>query len=148
MFGGEDCDPIDAPEEHAANRLLQAGAVKIGVGHQQFLFVLDQQFFEDLDEFREEGVGQIRNDDSVNLALALLEMNGAGVGNELEVGDDFANARGGFVGHQFGPVDDPGDRGAGDAGKLGDLAHADGHDTAPCRKCPRYCSLDAGQLEL
>ena len=82
---------VDAPQQHAAQRPLGAGGVEVGTGDEQLLFVLDQELFENLDGLSEKRIGEIGNDDSVNLALTVLEVNGAIVGNKLQVLNDLAN---------------------------------------------------------
>jgi hypothetical protein len=80
--------------------------MEIRVAHEQFPAVLDQHFLKNLDQLREKRVCKVGDDDSVDVALAILEVNRAGIGNKVQVIYDFLNAEGCFLRDQLGSVDD------------------------------------------
>ena len=80
--------------------------MEIRVGHQQFPAVLDQHLLKNLDQLREKWVCEVGDNDSVDVAFAILEVNRAGIGNKVQVINDFLDAEGGFLRDQLGSVDD------------------------------------------
>ena len=135
-FGAEEGDAIHAAKDHAADGVLGAGGVEVSVRDEEFALIFDEESFEDFDEFHEEGVVEVGDDGGVDLAFAVLEVDGGIVGDELEFLDDGADASGGFFGDGRGAVDDAGDGGDGNTGHFGDLAHAGWHkDLVESMKC-------------
>ena len=57
--------------------------MEIGIGYEQFQLILYQQLFKDLCHLHEEWIGEVRNNRTINLALAVLETSCAAIGNKL-----------------------------------------------------------------
>ncbi len=110
--------------------------MKIGVGHQQFAIVLDQHLFKNLDQFGEERIRKVGDNDPVDITLSALEMNSAGVGDKFQIVDDLLDAAGSFFCNQRRSVDNPGNGGTGHPCQLGNFAHASYGHSRPLKKTP------------
>ncbi len=104
-FGGHDGDAVDFSLEHALCALLGADGVVPGVGDEDFLSVAHGDIFKAPDELREEGIGDVGDDEAVEVAASGAEGAGVCVGVVVEFFNGSADARGGDVADFVGAID-------------------------------------------
>ena len=115
---GHDGDAIDVALDHAAQAVLELGVV-VGGTNEELVAVADGGGLEALDEFGEEGVGDVRDEEAEEARAAGDEGAGLGVGVVVEIAYGLADA-GGHGGVDGGDVvDGAGGGGDGDVGGAG-----------------------------
>src|SRR5579859_7164584 len=120
-FGSHDSGAVDFAFEHAANTLGHAFGAVVGVGDDDLEAFLDGLIFEVFDEFGEEGIGYIRNDEPQHAAAAGNKSPRVSVRVEIKLFDRFLDALCGARADFVGTVDGAGDGCRGDFGEFGDL---------------------------
>ena len=120
---GHDGDAFDLALQHAADAGGEHGRVAVGGADQNLVAVGDGDLFEALDELREEGVGDVFNDDAEEAAAAGDEGARVGVGEVVELLDGLPDALAEAFADQGRAVDGSGDGGDGDFGHGGNSAN-------------------------
>src|ERR1700761_2087036 len=120
---GEQSDTIHLTNQHASNRLLHSRNVQVGCGEKHVLAVVGEDALEAADELGKERIGDVRDDEAVARAAAILQGGGAAVGYEPRLFNDLAHACGGLGSYHARTVDYVRDGGARDAGELRDVTH-------------------------
>ena len=113
---------LDLALQHAADAGGEHGGIAVGGTDQDLVAVGDGDLFKALDQLREEGVGDVFNDDAEEAAAAGDQGARVGVGEVVELLDGLPNALGEPFADQRGAVDGSGDGGDGDLGQSGDGA--------------------------
>ncbi len=136
-FGGHDGDAVDFSLEHAAGAVLGADGIIAGVGDQDFLAVAHGDIFKAFDQFGEERVCNVGDDESVEAGAAGAERAGVCIRVVAELLDGAADAKGSFIAYFVRAIDGPGN------GRSRDFCDAryflDIHAGSP-----RWCNLFAG----
>jgi hypothetical protein len=113
---GHDGNTFDFALEHAANAVGHALGVVVGGADEDLVAVLDGDIFKALDEFGEEGVGDLGDDETEEAAAAGDEGAGLSVGEVVELVDDLPYAFGDFGIDGYDVIDGARDGGNGDVG--------------------------------
>ncbi len=119
-FGGHDGHTVDAALQHAAHAELQPFRVVTRVRDENVFVVNDGDVFKGLDQFWEEGIGDVRNDQAVQAGAAGAEGARIDVRMEAESLNGLAHALRGFRAHAGGAIDGARHGGGGDACSAGD----------------------------
>jgi len=94
---GEDSDSVNFALQHAAYAVGQDGGIAVGGTDQNFVAVGYGDFFEALDQLREEGVCDVFNDDAKKAAAAGDQGASVRVGEVVELLDGLPDALGQFL---------------------------------------------------
>jgi len=113
---GHDGNAIDLALEHAASACGQYGGIAIGGANENLIAVRDGDLFEALDQFGEEWIGNVLDDDAENAAAARDERPSMGVRKIVELLDCLPDTLAETFADQRRAVHGSGDRGDGDLG--------------------------------
>ncbi len=115
--------PSTLRSKHAARAGGQHGGIAVGGADENLVAVRDGDLFEALDQFGEEGIGDVFDDDAEEAAAAGDQRARVGVGKVVELLDGLPDAFGEALADQRRAVDGSGDRGDGDLGHGGNGAN-------------------------
>ena len=116
---GEHRDAFHFALEHAAHAGGEHGGIAVGRADQNLVAVGDGDLFEALDQFREERIGDVFNDDAEKAAAAGDQGARVGVGKVVQLLDRLPNALGELFADDGRAVDGARNRGDGNLGQCG-----------------------------
>ena len=119
---GHDGDAIDLALQHAADTVRHAFGIVVGGADKYLVAVLDGDILEALDEFREEGIGDLGDDEAEDPTASRDEGSRLTIGEVVEFVDDVPDSLGDLRIDGSDPIDGSGDGGDGDIGETGDGA--------------------------
>ncbi len=126
--GGADDDPIHPSLNHCLDDVFLHLFILAGGSHEQAVAVSLGDFLDPLQDFTEEGVVNIADDDTQGTRAVGFQRAGGGAGQVAQVGSHLADTVGGFFRNEPAAVECPRHGGVGDLSLPGNILDGDGCD--------------------